>query len=231
VEFEADRGIASRLSGFSKRLVDTSYQIATGTQRAQATSSSLQDDLDEVLVDDDDDLAESFFVIPSGDEKQKLRKENSALKAEISTLRDQLSEMNVVLKMRQDKDNALRDNILHARREAQRVMTASVVGQQTPRQLAPPDLGSLSITPSATRDREAQLNKRIKELEEDIKVVKAENESQKQMIVRFRERWAQLKESMKRKKEAKAAAAAASSPVREKIVEDPLGEAADDPPW
>jgi predicted nucleic acid-binding Zn-ribbon protein len=65
----------------------------------------------------DDDLAESFFVIPSGDEKRKLRKENAVLKAEISTLRNQLSEMNVILKMRQDKDNALRDNILHARRE------------------------------------------------------------------------------------------------------------------
>jgi hypothetical protein len=51
------------------------------------------------------------------------------------------------------------------------------------------------------------------------------------MIVRFRERWAQLKESMKRKKEAKAAAAAAPSPVREKIVEDSQGEAAEDPPW
>jgi hypothetical protein len=134
LENEADRGIASRLSGFSKRLVDTSYQIATGTQRAQATSNSLQDDLDEVLVDDgllsncavsvpsdlrisDDDLVESFFVIPSGDEKHKLRKENAALKGDISTLRDQLGEMNAVLKMRQDKDNALRDNILHARRE------------------------------------------------------------------------------------------------------------------
>lgn len=57
-------------------------------------------------------------------------------------------------------------------------MTASVVGQQTPRQLAPPDLGSLSITPSASRDREAQFNKRIKELEEDVKVLRAENESQ-----------------------------------------------------
>lgn len=55
--------------------------------------------------------------------------------------------------------------------------------------------------------------------------------TQKQMIVRFRERWAQLKESMKRKKEAKAAAAAASSPVREKIVEDPQGEGAEEPPW
>jgi len=65
----------------------------------------------------DDDLAESFFVIPSGDEKNQLKKENAALKAEISTLQNQLSEMKVVLKMRQDKDNALRDNILHARRE------------------------------------------------------------------------------------------------------------------
>ena len=55
--------------------------------------------------------------------------------------------------------------------------------------------------------------------------------TKKQMIVRFRERWAQLKESMKRKKEAKAAAAAVSSPVREKIVEDAQGEAAEDPPW
>lgn len=57
-------------------------------------------------------------------------------------------------------------------------MTASVVGQQTPRQLAPSDLGSLSIAPSANKEHEAQLNKRIKELEEDIKVLKAENESQ-----------------------------------------------------
>jgi len=228
---ENGKGIASRLSGFSKRLVDTSYQIAIGTQRPQATPSSFQDDFCEVLTDDedDDDLVESFCVIPTEDEKQKLRKENSVMKAEISTLQNRLSEMNAILKMRQDKDNVLRDNILHARREAQRVMTASVVGQQTPRQLAPPDLGSLSIPPSASRERETQLNKRIKELEEDVKVLKAENESQKQMIVRFRERWAQLKESMKRKKEAKAAAAAASSPVREKIVEDPEGE--EGPPW
>ena len=143
----------------------------------------------------EDDLAESFFVVPSGDEKQKLSKENTVLKAEISTLQNKLSEMNTILKMRQDKDNVLRDNILHARREvclvkpqfrnrssrclqAQRVMTASAAGQQTPRQLAPPDLGSLSIPPSASRERETQLNKRIKELEEDVKVLKAENESQ-----------------------------------------------------
>ena len=70
----------------------------------------------------DDDLAESFFVIPSGDEKAKLRKENVALKAEVSALQNQLSEMNVILKMRQDKDNALRDSILHARREVRPIV-------------------------------------------------------------------------------------------------------------
>jgi len=79
-------------------------------------------------------------------------------------------------------------------------------------------------TPPPGRDRESQLTKRVRELEEDVKVLRAENESQKQMIVRFRERWNGLKESAKRKKEAKAAAAAASSPVREKIIEEPEPE-------
>jgi hypothetical protein len=44
------------------------------------------------------------------------------------------------------------------------------------------------------------------------------------MIVKFRERWDKLKESAKRKKEAKAAAEAATAGVREKIVEEPKAE-------
>lgn len=63
-------------------------------------------------------------------------------------------------------------------------MTASVVGQQAPRQLVPPDLGSLSITPGVNREREVQLNKKVKELEEDIKILKAENESQVCLLTR-----------------------------------------------
>jgi hypothetical protein len=47
---------------------------------------------------------------------------------------------------------------------------------------------------------------------------------QKAMIVKFRERWEKLKESAKRKKEAKAAAEAASSPVHERIAEEPEAE-------
>ena len=48
---------------------------------------------------------------------------------------------------------------------------------------------------------------------------------QKAMIVRFRERWEKLKESAKRKKEAKAAAESTNL-VGERIEEEPEAEAA-----
>lgn len=44
------------------------------------------------------------------------------------------------------------------------------------------------------------------------------------MIVKFRERWEKLKDSAKRKKEAKAAAEAAATGVRQPIVEEPEAE-------
>ncbi len=48
---------------------------------------------------------------------------------------------------------------------------------------------------------------------------------QKAMIAKFRERWDKLKESARRKREAKAAAEAHSGPVHECIDEDPEAEA------
>lgn len=47
---------------------------------------------------------------------------------------------------------------------------------------------------------------------------------QKMMIVKFRERWEKLKDSAKRKKEAKAAAETAANGVRDRIVEEPEAE-------
>lgn len=47
---------------------------------------------------------------------------------------------------------------------------------------------------------------------------------QKLMIAKFRERWEKLKDSAKRKKEAKAAAEVAATGVREAIVEEPEAE-------
>lgn len=44
------------------------------------------------------------------------------------------------------------------------------------------------------------------------------------MIARFRERWEKLKESAKRKKDAKAAAEVTKAGVRERIEEEPEAE-------
>lgn len=112
-----------------------------------------------------------------------------------------------------------------------------------------PDLANLNpnVTPPVSTpstlpsNRENQYLQRIKELENDVRQARVENEKnvrtscrcshefrwfdiQQAMIRKYRERWDKLKESAKRKKEAKAAAAAAASPVRERIVEEPEAE-------
>jgi len=48
------------------------------------------------------------------------------------------------------------------------------------------------------------------------------------MISKFRERWDKLKESAKRKRDAKAAADVQNSPVHERIDEEPEAEAEQD---
>jgi len=82
--------------------------------------------------------------------------------------------------------------------------------------------------PSVTggRDREAQFLRRIRELEEEVRSVRSENEKQKAMIAKFRERWERLKESAKRKKNAKATGQTDIHSVRERIDEDPEAEEA-----
>lgn len=116
---------------------------------------------------------------------------------------------------------------------------------------APPlDFSSLNINvpavpiPGITTGREAQYARRVKELEDELRLMRVENEKnvravvfysyvspskitfhlQKMMIAKFRERWEKLKDSAKRKKEAKAAAEAATTGVRERIVEEPEAE-------
>jgi len=224
--------ITKKIGGLTKRASENaSFMTARDgsfSRGVQSEVPSLRQDFDEVLADDDDDLAESFCLIPSGDEPGAMRKENKALKTEVSNLQEQLAAAQAALQARKETDEALRVKLLNVRGEAQRAMTASAMAQGPPRPI--PDFGSLNVavppvpTPPPGRDRESQLTKRVRELEEDVKVLRAENESQKQMIIRFRERWNGLKESAKRKKEAKAAAAAASSPVREKIIEEPEPE-------
>ncbi|KAH7916013.1 hypothetical protein BJ138DRAFT_1140485 [Hygrophoropsis aurantiaca] len=200
--------------------------------KSKSTQDILHEESDEeVMIDENDELSESFCLIPSGSDPSPLvlKRENLSLKAEVETMRQRLLTTERILQMRKEQDQQLRDSIVMARHQAQRAMGASMMVQRPGQQAV--DLGALNInipsvpTPmtalNAGRDREAQLLRRIRELEEEARAVRTENEKQKAMIARFRERWEKLKESAKRKKDAKAAAEAVKMGVRDRIEEEP----------
>ncbi|KAH9901179.1 hypothetical protein C8Q73DRAFT_676990 [Cubamyces lactineus] len=194
----------------------------------------LRDDWDDdIRAFDDDDMADSFCLIPSKADPSvaSLKEENASLKAELEKQKQQLANMELALKARQEQDQQLRDSIMIARKEAHRAMLSSNVLPRPPQPPNPVDIASLNINvPSpvpapAARERDPQLVRRVRELEEEVRTLRAENEKQKAMIMRFRERWEKLKESAKRKKEAKAAAES-TNVVGERIEEEPEAEAA-----
>ncbi|PSS37410.1 hypothetical protein PHLCEN_2v746 [Hermanssonia centrifuga] len=203
------------------------------------------DDWDEDVGFDDDDMADSFCLVPSKADApvSLLKKENAVLKDQLEKERLKLAVAERMLKQRQEQDQHLRDSIMLARKEAQRAMTSSMALR--PQQLPPPiipappppvDIAALNINvppvlpplvptnAGLTRDREAQLVRRVRELEEDVRTMRIENDKQKAMIAKFRERWEKLKESAKKKKEAKVAAEA-TNVVNDRIDEDPEAEA------
>ncbi|KAM6501927.1 hypothetical protein JOM56_001904 [Amanita muscaria] len=179
-----------------------------------ALSSDEFEDVDDFSEDDESD---SFYLISTEKDHTSasaLKSENASLKTELETLQKRLATMERVIQLRKEQDMQLRDSIFQATREAQRVMGASMLAPR-------PGVETGSPTPSLSSGREAQYIHRIKELEEEARNMRVENDKNKAMITKYRERWEKLKESAKRKKEAKAGA---SSVVRERIVEEPEAE-------
>ncbi|KAI6111485.1 hypothetical protein EDD17DRAFT_1504810 [Pisolithus thermaeus] len=190
---------------------------------------------EEVLVDESNDLSESFYLVPPEPEQSlpALRKENASLKREVDEMQKRLAAAERMLQLRKEQDQQLRDSIVLARQQAQRAMGASLMVQRTGGQSSPVDFSALNInlppvpTPvtafNAGRDREAQHMRRIRELEEELRNLRTENDKQKIMIARFRERWEKLKESAKRKKDAKMAEGTKTG-ISERIEEEPEAE-------
>jgi cell division protein FtsB len=212
-----------------------------------ATHSLPEEEFDEFSIDD---LSESFCVVPSDSSVNVLKAENASLKAKIEALKSQLAATERVLKVRKEQDQQLRDSIVMARREAQRAMATSTIGvagagampmPMPPLQRNPtgdfmklPGSPVLSPVVGITSGREAQYTKRIRELEDevkaltgDLKTTRAENEKHKAVIAKFRERWDKLKESAKKKKEARARLDTPTS-LPDQIPEESIGEGEED---
>ncbi|KAF8610702.1 hypothetical protein BDV93DRAFT_23771 [Ceratobasidium sp. AG-I] len=166
------------------------------------------------------DPALARSVYPPPPRVQQLEVENAALKAELekTVMRATLAER--TLRQRAGQELALRESILSVRREAQRAMSATTAALRSPgfagqppsrtqTLIATPSITSPStiLTPTPTPIPAVKLpvvpSPRIAELEEEIRVLKAENEKQKAQMAKYRERWEKLKESAKRKRAAK----------------------------
>ncbi|KAG6891037.1 hypothetical protein C0992_010699 [Termitomyces sp. T32_za158] len=202
-------------------------------EKSTVMASAWDDEFENGLFDEEtlnDELSESFFVIPSGNEPLStiMKRENTRLKLEVESMKKRLEATEKVIQLRKEQDLQLRDSIVQATKEAQKVMGASIIGQRPVNM----DFNTLNMPtvaiPGITSGREAQYSRRLKELEDEVQSLRAENEKHKAIIVKFRERWEKLKDSAKRKKEAKVAAAVASLATRERIIEEPEAEEAED---
>lgn len=225
-------GEENMMSRLTKRLgMSRPSTLAHELQRPPA--NTFQGDTDNDWSESDEEsLSGSFLFIPSENEPSPLEKENAALKSAVDAMRQQMETLKQQLEVRKQHELQLRDSVYHATREAHRIMG----GMSATQQLAPPpqrpaDMGSMvvnqpavppgrEVPPGMLTGREAQYAKRVKELEEELKTAKAENEKQKASLVKYKEKWDKLKESARRKKEAKAAAGA----VKQPIAEDPEAE-------
>lgn len=137
-----------------------------------------------------------------------LKKENALLRAQVEAQQAKLAAAERMLKQRQEQDQHLRDSIMLARKEvntvlcsgwsvelmseqAQRAMTSSIAMRPPqsplpgPAATPPAPPGELAqatpvVSPAhkSRTDRDAQYVRRIRELEDDVRHLRAENEKQ-----------------------------------------------------
>ncbi|GJJ12202.1 hypothetical protein Clacol_006443 [Clathrus columnatus] len=173
-------------------------------------------EIEEVSAGDDDD---SFFMVSPSKGSNSLTQENDALKARVLELETRLQRSE---RMRIEQEEQLRERVEVARREAHRVKASGIL---PPRPPPPLDLGPLNVALSSLpQNKEVQLNRRIKDLEDELKLSKLENEKQKAIIVKFKERWEKLKESAKKKRQAKLNFSNETNLAEQRIDEEPEAE-------
>nr|XP_019048530.1 hypothetical protein I302_02302 [Kwoniella bestiolae CBS 10118]OCF27460.1 hypothetical protein I302_02302 [Kwoniella bestiolae CBS 10118] len=145
---------------------------------------------------------------------EELLLENASLKTSLDALAlhaESVDNTNKTLKKQlEEREKGLKVLMEGLKREAGRVK--SVVGQS---QLLSgssinssriPALGLVGSTGGVSGKEDSSSKKRIKELEDELRSLRSENEKQKEQIGRYKERFEKIKQNAKAKKEAKLAA-------------------------
>ncbi|KAL7283224.1 hypothetical protein ACG7TL_002651 [Trametes sanguinea] len=200
----------------------------------------LKDDWDDdVRAFEDDEMADSFCLIPAKSDPTmaSLKEENAALKAELEKQKQQLANMELALKARQEQDQQLRDSIMIARKEVRYLTRYVILGcpDAFVKYKAHRAMISSNVLPRQAQPASAPVDISPLNINVPSPVPPPARERDPQLLVAYYfhcfpmgtagERWEKLKESAKRKKEAKAAAES-TNVVSERIEEEPEAEAA-----
>ncbi|KAH8833566.1 hypothetical protein DL96DRAFT_1577546 [Flagelloscypha sp. PMI_526] len=207
------QGLSSRIPGSSK--IGRSSFMSSDVKPPET-------DLDDMELNEDE-LSDFILISPDSpqDAHSPLHQENLTLKAELEGLKKRMQTME---RNRREHDMQLRDSVYQVAREAHRVFTgrSQTLGEaqssQTPSR--EPVIGVHSVREGQYYRRVQELDRRNKELEDELRQLRVENEKHKALNAKFRERWEKLKESARRKKELKAK----TGITKQTIEEDPEAE-------
>lgn len=240
------QALHGQVTGSSDQVFD--YPPSSSSLKSKGSNELDVNDLDdETKVDMDEswelDSDESFQLVSGTDPRilgesslrhGSVKEENDELKRQLRQAQSRIADLEKLMKERLAHEHQLRDSIMQAQRAIsssqmlqsitkfpgmevrQFAMTSSPL--RSPQVLDPNQrLGP----PSSLRQPDnAPLQSRISELEEKVRLLQVQDITQKAAIAKYKERWDKVKDSMRRKKLAKAAAEVQLAAERNRIDEE-----------
>lgn len=214
----------------------------TGTSEHESVeeSSGDMDDSWELDSEESFQLVGSEYKPPSSSTavRSAVELENDELKHQLHQAQSRISDLEKLMRERMAHEHQLRDSIMQAQRAiSSSQMLQSITkfpgldnrqfpGAPSPRNPQPLDPiqrqapPSLRQTDTQKTDNQTPMQSRIHELEERLRLLQVQDITQKAAIAKYKERWDKVKDSMKRKKLAKAAAEVQLAAERNRIDEE-----------
>ncbi|RCH84427.1 hypothetical protein CU097_003303 [Rhizopus azygosporus] len=196
-----------------------------------ATQTPLDPDMDHDLQLDNNNMMESFYIVPkpkdyqerqysiiktgkddtlkendSEKNKEFYQHENEKLRKQIALLTKRVK----ALELAAEEGNTLKSSIIQFRndvhRQAKRIMQSHHESSMRLSAVALPSTGASSINVNSIRHPGLiggggnDLVNRLRELEEENRQLKIQNEKQKMLVSKYKERWEMLKENAKKRR-------------------------------
>ncbi|RIA85648.1 hypothetical protein C1645_741429 [Glomus cerebriforme] len=179
-----------------------SFYIIPKDQRPNYGSRSLG------LPQSSSSLSPSAHRIPSDSKGSttKTLEEYSIENKQLKAIIDNMSKRMLTFEKATEENNMLKSSILQFKNDVQKQAKRIKVSQEILRSSSIVK----QISPESSTVGNAYLQRRIKELEEENRLLKSERDKQQELVTKYKDRWEKLKEAAKKKRENKQVEASTS---------------------